>query len=288
MTKGKFLTGLIGVAISLMIISCGKDNGNPTIKFIPGPGFTGKDTIIKVNDTLPVKLDLNWNGTDLLDKLDVRVLDVTIQTFEVEGETVTFLLNLVKGTDEVEEWSFVIIDVKGNQSSVDLTLTKDPNSIYGAFRFYATVQLGAQNNTLKSPFISFQDNKALTFNLDQAFTNPSKIDLLFYYDEVTKATLASPGSDLPDNLYRNINSWAIRPVSRFLKSAMTVPEFNNMTTDAPIIDGWNDTLSVSKATELKPNDIWLIKMSSGKKGVLLVKQAGTNENGEIDFAIKVQ
>lgn len=291
MTKEKFLTRIIVVLISLMIISCGKDSGDPTIKFIPGPGFTGKDTIIRVNYPLIVSLEVNWNGTDVLELLEVRQNDVSIQGFEVSGEKATFNLNLVKGTDDLEKWTFVIIDTRDNQSSIDLILTKDPNSEYGAILYYPSIELGAQNNIAKQAFLSFQTEPAMLYNLDQAFVNQSKIDLIFYADQLTNATLASPGSDIPDNLYegsRSISRWSVRPVSRFQKSAMTVQDFNALANDAAIVNAWNEEQAVSKAVDLKINDIWLIKLQSGKKGAILVKKVISMDNGEIEFAIKVQ
>ncbi len=293
MTPRKFLLSCTAVLISLLIISCKKDNVDPTIKFIPGPGFTGKDTIIKVNYMLTVKIEVNWNGTDSLNMLDVKQNDVSIQTFPVSGKKYTFNLNIRKGTDETEKWTFVIIDLKGNQSGISLTLTKDPNSEFGAILYYSSVGLGAQNNTGKGGFISFQTQPATTYTLEGAFSinNQAKIDLLYYSDPLTHATLASPGSDVPDSLFpgpRNFSYWSVRPISRFLKSDMTVVDFNDMSTDADIVTGWSDTGTVSKAGELKVDDIWLLKLQSGKKGVMLISRITGADAGEIEFAIKIQ
>jgi hypothetical protein len=291
MTSKRLLRGFLTVFIAVLIISCKKDNLNPIIKFVPGPGFTGKDTTIRVNYTLKVSLQVDWNGTDALKTLDIKQNNVSIQTFGVTGETAGFDLNLLKGTDQTEKWTFVIIDVKGNQASISLTLTKDPNSEFGPIDFYSVVLLGAQNNTTKGGFISFQTQPATTYTLEGAFINQSKIDLLYYSDGLTNATLASPGSDLPDNLYpgaRNLSTWAVKPVTRFMKSTMTVQEFNSIVIDAPIVNGWIDASSVSKAVDLKVDDIWLIKLQSGKKGAVLVKRISAGDTGEIEYSIKIQ
>lgn len=291
MTNRKFLTGLAIVLTSLFIMSCKKDNENPTIKFIPGPGFTGKDTMMMVSDTLPVTIEVNWNGTDVLDLLDVRQNDISLQTVAVGVDKATYNIDLIKGSDETEKWTFIIIDKNDNQSQVDLTLTKDPNSEFSAIQYYSSVLLGAQNNTGKGGFISFQTQPATTYTLEVAFINQAKIDLLFYSDLLTNSTLASPGSDIPDNLYpgsRNISLWSVHTVSRFLKSEMTVQDFNVITNDAPIVNSWSDTRSVSKAGDLKTDDIWLIKLQSGKRGAILIKRIVAGADGEIEFAIKIQ
>ena len=291
MTNRRLLSALAIVLTTLLIISCKKDSNNPTIKFVPGPGFTGKDTLMKVNYKLTVTLEVNWNGTDALDLLDVKQNDVSLQTFILEGEKATYNLNIIKGTDETEKWTFVVIDTQGNQSEVSLTITKDPNSEYGAVIYYSSVGLGAQNNTAKGGFVTFQSQPATIYTLEGAFTNQQKIDLLYYSDLLTQATLASPGSDIPDGLYpgsRNISLWPVRPISHFLKSVMTVQDFNAISNDAAIINAWSDHLSVIKAGDLKTDDIWLVKLQSGKKAAILVKRIVAGDAGEIEFAIKVQ
>jgi len=292
MTKRKLLTALVIVLTSLLIISCKKNNGDPTIKFVPGPGFTGKDTMMMVADTLPITIEVNWNGTDVLKTLDVKQNDVSITTIAMDGETATFNLDILKEADETEKWAFVIIDIKGNQSGINLTLTKDPNSEFGAIQYYSSIPLGAQNNTVKDGFISFQTQPDATiYNIINAFTNAAKIDIFYYSDQATNSTLASPGSDIPDNLYpgsRNISLWSVHTVSRFLKSAMTVQDFNAITNDAAIVNAWSDTRSVSIAGDLKTNDIWLVKLQSGKKGAILVNRIVAGDDGEIEFAIKIQ
>jgi hypothetical protein len=291
MTNKRLLTVLAMAFISLMIISCKKDNGTPTIKFVPGPGFTGKDTIIKVNQTLLVALQINWNGTDSLQTLDIQQNGVSAQQFPIAGDKISTRLEIIKGTDATEKWTFVAIDVKGNQSSVTLTLTKDPNSEVGAIFYYASVVLGAQNNTTRPGFISFQTQPATTYTLEGAFINQAKIDLLYYSDATTFSTLSSPGADIPANLYpgaRSISGWTTKNVDGFIKTTMSVQDFTSMVTDASIISAWSDSKSVSKAGSLKADEIWLVKMQSGKKGAVHVKRIVAGDGGEIEFAIKIQ
>lgn len=292
MTNRKIPTGIAAILIAMLIVSCSKDNGNPIIKFKTGPGFTGKDTLMMVADTLPVVLDISWNGKDVLETLDIRQNDVSFGSTTLSGENTTLGVNLIKGTDESEKWTFVVLDTKGNQGEISLTLTKDPNSKYGVIKYYASVVLGAQSNTTKDGFISFQTQPdASIFNIVFAFANAGKIDLLYYSDQVTNATLASPGSDIPDNLYpgsRNISLWPVRNISSFLKSDMTVEAFNNISTDAVIINSWSDTGAVSKAGNLKVDDIWLVKLVTGKMGAFLVKRISAGDVGDIELAIKIQ
>jgi hypothetical protein len=291
MTNKRILTVLAIVLTSLVIIGCKKDPLPPTIKFVPGPGFTGKDTVMKVNYVLNVSLEVIWNGTDSLDKLDIRQNDVSIEVLPVGGDKNTIRLNLLKGPDETEKWTFVIFDIMGTQAAINLTLTRDPASEYGGIIYYSPVVLGAQNNTTKGGFLGFQPGSATSYTLEVAFSNQAKIDLLYYSDLLTYATLASAGSDIPDNLYpgsRNISLWSVRPISRFLKSDLSVSDFNSITTDASIINGWSDSNTVSKAGELKVDQIWLVKLQSGKKAAIHIRRISAGDAGEIEMGIKIQ
>jgi hypothetical protein len=291
MTKSRFINGLAILLITILILGCNKDHGTPTIRFVPGTGFTGKDTIIKVNYLITVTMEVNWNGTDSLQLLEVQQDGSTRQTYAVSADKAIISLDILKGTLDTETWTFIIKDVKANQSSVSLKLTKDPNSEYGAITYYSPVTLGAQGNTAKGGFIGFQTTPATIYSLENAFANQSKTDILFYSDAATNATLASPGSDIPDNLYpgsRNIALWAVRNAARFMKSTMSVQDFVSISSDAPILNGWSDAQSVTRAGDLKVDDIWLVKLQNGKKAAILVKRIVAGEAGEIDFGIKIQ
>ncbi len=291
MITRKILTGLTAVFLTVLSFSCTKDGGSPTIRFMKGPNFTGKDTVIRVNYELPVAIEVFWNGTDLLKQLDINRNDMLFGTYAISGDTSRFTFNVIKTADATEKYTFIIRDVKENQASLSITLTKDPNSEFGSIKYYGPVVLGAQNNIVKPAFISFQDKTGTIFNLDQAFVNQSKIELMYYFDGTTQSTLAGPGSDIPDNLYpgsRNIALWATRNEAKFLKTALLPADFQSINTDAPIVNAWSETQSVTKAVQLKANEVWLVKLKSGRKGAILVNRVLAGEDGELEFYIKIQ
>jgi hypothetical protein len=285
------LKWILVVLVSLMIFSCGKDSQNPTIEFVPNQGFSGRDTMIKVNYSLTVTLEVNWNGVDVLSELEVQRNDASIYTYPLSGESAVVSFNITKGSDDTEQWTFIISDINGNQSDIKITLTKDPSSEFGAIDYYNSIVMGAQNNTSRDGFISFQTFPATTYTLEGGFANPAKIDLLYYSDLLTLATLASPGSGIPETLYfgpRNVILWSTLNTSKFLKSALSVQNFNEISNDAPIVNSWVETEAVLKATDLKANDVWIVKLQSGKKAAILVKSIVPGDKGEIEYAIKIQ
>ena len=123
MINKKLLSGFAAIAFTLLMIGCSKDNGDPTIKFVTGRDFTGKDTVMLVGDTLPVTIKVTWNGTDVLDNLDIRCNGTSVGNATVDQTEASFTINLIKSASETELWSFVIIDKKDNKAQADLTLT---------------------------------------------------------------------------------------------------------------------------------------------------------------------
>ena len=287
----RILTGLSVILVFIMITGCAKDKGNPSIKFVAGTGFTGKDAIIKVADTLVVQMEIGWNGVDKLKQLESSVNDGSPSISPLSGDSILAWFTIIKGVSDLEKWTFVVKDEADNQSSITLNLTRDPNSEYGAILYFAPVSLGAQNNTTKGGFIGFPEKSATIYTLESAFSNQANVGLLYYSDLLTHATLASPGSDIPADLFpgaRNISLWTIKNASRFMKSTLTAAEFSAISTDAPIVKPWKDALSVSSAGELKVNDVWLVSLASGRKGAILVKGIVGADAGELQFEIKIQ
>jgi hypothetical protein len=155
--------------------------------------------------------------------------------------------------------------------------------------YFSAIVLGAQNNTSKGGFLSFSAN--VTYRLDQAYVNQDKIDLLCYYDGTDFLTLSSPGSEIPETIFagqRNVINWTTRNKTFFIKTTMKEADFMSVATDAPIVGAWNDNNALQKASDLKAGDVYLFKLNSGKKGILLVRRLTSFEDGEVEFAVKIQ
>jgi hypothetical protein len=277
------------IFLPVLIFSCGKEHGDPSIKLAEEAGFISKDTILKVNDSIKVKLEAEWNGFDLLNLFEVRMNDEKVGTSSLNNEGAVFTLTLTKGTLETEIWDFLISDKRGNSDKVSLVITKDPNSIYGEIIQITPIVLGFQKSLSKPGLISFSTNQ--TFNLDQAYVNQGKIDLLGYYDNQTEATLASPGSDIPEATFsgsRNPLLWTTRNTTKFLKINYTEAQFESVVNDVPILNLWSDSQAVTKATHIAKGDVFLFRLESGRKGMLLIRKVNAGEDGDIEFSVRVQ
>jgi hypothetical protein len=280
---------IIALVVSAVLVSCGKEHGDPALKLVEDTGFVSKDTVLKVNDSIRVKLEAEWNGFDLLNLFEIRVNDEKVSTQSLNVEGAVFTLTLTKGTAETEIWDFLVSDKRGNSDKVTLVLTKDPNSLYGEVIQISPIVLGFQKSLSKPGLIGFSTNQ--TFNLDQAYLNQSKIDLLGYFDNTTEATLASPGSDIPESIFsgsRNPVLWTTRNTTRFLKVNLQESDFNAVINDVTIINSWSESQSVNKASHLTRGDVYLFRLESGRKGILLIKKVNSGEDGDIEFSVKIQ
>ncbi|HBB90264.1 MAG TPA: hypothetical protein DC042_00665 [Bacteroidales bacterium] len=287
--KSTPLSFIATLLVASLLTGCGKDNGNPTIKFGTAPGLVYEDTILKVNDSIRISVEAEWNGFDQLNLLEIRLDGEKVSSQSLKTESAVFTITLVKSTLETELWEFIVSDKRANSAQVELTLSKDPGSEYGNVIEISPILLGAQNSLSKPGLFSFQSNQY--FTLEQAFPNQDKIDLLLYSDNSTQSTLASPGADIPETVFagsRNPILWNMRNLTRFLKISYTEADFNKVLTDAPILNAWSETQSVSKAATLKVGDVYLFKLQSGRKGILLVKRIIAGDDGEVEFTVRIQ
>ena len=275
--------------MGILFASCGKDNGDPTIKLVEGPGFVSRDTVLKVNDSIKVKVEAEWNGFDLLEKIDLYLNGEYVVNYPMKEEGVILTMTLRKSALETENWEFRAVDKRRNSASVELTLTKDPNSEYGSIVQISPIVLGAQKSANKPGFLSFQTNQ--TFTIEQAFPNQDKIDLLFYSDADSHATFASPGADFPASIFdgiRNPLNWTTRNLTRFIKVEYSESKFNAIVNDVPMVDGWSDDKSLTQAKNLAAGDVWLFRLQSGRKGILRVTRITAGDDGDIEFSVKIQ
>jgi len=272
------------------ISSCQKDMGPPSISFVEGDGFVNKDTILMVGDTITVGVVLEWNGTDQLRTLDVYVSEQLMQSYHLDildrGE---YSFKLMKSFSEEEIWKFTLIDEDGNQGSISIVLSKDPNSINGPVKYFNIVKLGAQNNIFFPGFLSFLG--PLSYNLEGAFQNQEAIDLIYYYGDDDQACIASPDANLQSGIFSGdaaIENWTTKNSTRFIKTEMTPVQFENIFHDGLIIPFYSDENAIPKAKDLNIGDVYVFKTGSGLFGAFLVKGLEGTHDGEIEIGVKIQ
>lgn len=285
----KRYTLMMLLILPLAFHSCKKDNGAPTLKFLTDAPYVSEDVMIGLGDSVKIGLLADWNGVDLLKTLEVKKNDNQVQVYNLDVESAQFTLTIKKGIDETERWEFKLTDAEGHKVVLSLSITLDPDSGAGSILYYESITLGAQSNNARPGFFSV--SSASLFNLASAFGSQGEIDLLCYYDETEKMVIASPGANLSDNTFQgshNVTLWQTKNTTNFILTTMSETDFAQVVHDGPMVSSWNDLNGKRKAKELKPGDVYLFKIQSGKLGLFLVKSLSEGPDGEVAFALKVQ
>jgi len=289
----KRVKGILSVSLILVLvtgfISCEKNRIPPVISIAEAEGFQSNDTILAVGDTIKVLIDFTWNGVHKVLDMEMKVNDQVAGKYKIDKEQGQFSVTIVKGLAETEVWDFVITDTGGNTASTILTLTKDPDSRYGGVKYFDSVSLGAQLNTTRPGFMSVA--LATYYNIDAAFLNQEKVDLFFYYDDIDKAALASPAAEIDSDVFTGPQApgnWTTRNVSLFEKVSLDGDDFLAVYHDGYIIDNFDPSKAFNKATDLAAGNVYLFQIQNGEKGILYVISITPFNDGEVNFAFKIQ
>jgi len=281
--------GLIAISLILGTFSCDKEKLKPVVVFADEPGYQANDTMLAVGDTIKVLLDLTWNGKHRINDVELRVNDQLAGKYDVDIDEGQFSIIIVKGLSETELWDFIISDEGGNTTTITLTLTKDPNSVFSGLKYFDSIYLGAQSNPTRPGFLSISNSTY--YRLEAAYQNQALIDLLFYYDETDKATIASPGANISDGIFQGDwapSNWETRNTARFLKVDIIPEDFFGMIHDGFIIENYDADSAKRKARELAAGDVYLFELENGKKGIFYVNSVVEAIDGEVNIALKVQ
>ena len=170
------------IAIFLIgAFSCNKEELKPVLSFASKPGYQANDTVLAVGDTIKVLLDITWNGKHRITEVVLNVNDQLAGKYPLDVDEGQFSFTIVKGLPDVEVWDFTVSDEGGNVQTIRLTLTKDPNSLYGGLKYYDSIYLGAQGNPDRPGFLSLTNSTY--YRLEGAYLNQSMVEVIFYFDE---------------------------------------------------------------------------------------------------------
>jgi len=285
----KLIYGLLIAVFFIGFSSCDKEKMQPIISFAIEPGYLANDTILEVGDTIKVMLDITWNGKHRVTGVELMVNDKIAGEYPIDMDTGQFSITLIKGLPETEVWDFTITDAGNNSSTITLILSKDPNSKYSGLKYFDSISLGAQSHVNKQGFMSLEHSTY--YNLDGAFANQEKIDLIFYCDDIEGATIASPGANIGEDVFsagKAPSEWTIQNTSKFQKVEMLPEVFFGLFHDGYILDNYNEDEAKPKAKELADGDIYLFQTEGGKKGILYINSIVNGADGEVNFALKIQ
>lgn len=286
----KISLGLIGLllAITGFFSSCSKDTTtvdalvsiksstdttvSPNATFIiswdarKGDSKMKKVTITKNDAALT-----GWNGKEIPSASSEQYIDYATLTADPNAGVYNYKVLILDSDDAILGSATVKITVKAA----------------GEINTYSAILMGGQLNANLGSFLA--TTTGTVYQLADAKTHASAVDILYFYGTTKAATLASPDdadaatvSDLDLGNFSKLNA------TRFGTSTLSSSDFAAITDDTDIanISG----LSATKANNLSANTVLSFKTEAGKIGLILVKEitGTTGADRAIKIDVKVQ
>jgi hypothetical protein len=293
------LVSLLIIASVLLFISCEEEESvkrpNPTISIISDLTYVSDDTTISVGKIFTIGINADYNGYNMLTNFIVKINGERYIDLGIYKETYIKEVEITKGLEDIEEIEFIIRDIEGNSDSTSLTITKNPNVVYGEIEEYKDIPLGAQNSTEYGSFFSLSNGTV--YDLESGYNNSELIDIVAYYDDFDKLEkwiLGSPGANIGELVFPGefaIDNWETVNTTRYPSSAIdvTVDEFDSAQNDSILlVHSFAFDSGKRKAKTLEPGDIFSFVREDNLIGMFkVVSTSGTN-SGSIIVDFKIQ
>lgn len=285
------------LAISMIVTACQKDEDDdpvtpPQISLIDETGYISTDATVAAGDEIKVKVDLQKGSLNITNFI-VKVMTETEQTYFDTGMNTTGLIwegSFTKTNAASEEWTFIARDIEGNSSSTAFVITLDTSAQYTPLSDHGQVVFGAQDNAQTGGCYNILTQTIYTHQAAAADTViQSGIDLLYYYADDDKNTIASSGANIEDGVFPvNPGTWTITRETRYFKTSLAEDDFNMAVNDSIILANYEQGDAKRKAKNLQSGNIYTFKTESGQLGMFMVDAVdGTNE-GNITISLKIQ
>ncbi len=284
----------------ILFFACNKPEPtfpNPSIWLETADGLVSHDSTLLLGAKVKIRIHANTNSDVALTHFNITcTLDSIITAFDtgIYDNEFVYSLNISKGMALNEKLQFYVRDRMGRKSdTISLNLKKDSASIFGDIHYFPSVHLGAQNNSEVGSFYSF--NTEQSYFIPEAYLIQNEINLIYLYDliETDANTIASPGANVDASLFGDefgLANWTIRNTTRFeLKSNLAETDFVNCQNDSLILSNtFVFSSGYRKAKNLVPGMIYAFVTETGQQGLFLLKQVEGQENGTVEFDIKMQ
>lgn len=280
--------------VSALFINAGckkeKEPVLPTIKLKQASGYISSDVSAAYADTLLFGITVDYNGADNLVKFQLMCDDSLMVDSTINTTRFVFEYTALKSVKDKEVWKFMTTDFAGNKVMDSVTVT----GAFGEISSYSSIVLGAQNNTSVPGFVSFSNNTATLYTLDEAFNHQADLDLFCFYENtsghVNLMTLAAPGSNITGIFGgdHDPSNYTTKNVTFFVKTSLTAADFNAVSNDAKILASFDPNNKFKKAKLLTAGDVYAILLHSGKYGLFKVVAVHGTEDGTLEIAAKIQ
>ncbi len=300
MRKATFLFSFLLLAgIALMFTACNKDDDDPddpqptyypTIDFKGGGDYVSSDVTVDTGANIHIGITAAMNATS---KEDLRTFTVTrvvnntpevIYNEEFKEENYSFdSVFVALGEAATAKYIFTVKDDDAKEAEVSLNVTTVvPEPQYGEINYFEGVVLGSFNDQTGS-FYSVSEN--MVYTIAEANAASEKIDFVYYYGAVNKASIGAP-DDAGVNQVYNLDAWTTINETRFYNTEYTAEEFDAMENDALLVD--LETFEETSMTMLQGEEVFAFMTAGGKKGLIKVAEIPVMREDLITFDVKVQ
>jgi hypothetical protein len=281
--------------LALLATACDKSEENnipPTIKLIEEAGYIAGDTTLASGDEIKVKVQLIKGDLNITNFL-INVYTDSVSTYFDTGMNTPNLIwegKFLKTLAPAEGWKLTAIDREGNATATGFTITLDSSAQYGDIISYSPIAFGAQDNPATGGCFNIADSTIYGYQEVAADTSLQKgIDIVCFYDDEDKNTIASPGANFPDGVFPvNPAEWTYINTTRYLKTSLTRDDFNTANNDSIILANYDEGEAKRKAKKLKAEDVYTFRTQDGRLGIFIVDSVEGTTEGTVNISLKTQ
>lgn len=282
------------VMIVLISVSCKKDEEKnpPSIRLMDESGYVHSDTLLASGEDIRLKVLMQKGDLNITNFL-IEVFSDTVSRYVDTAMNTDYLLwegTFLKTLAEIEEWHFTVRDRDGNSASAALIIGLDTGSQYGALLAHPAAVFGAQGNQLVAGCYDTGEQEMYFHQEVAADTSlQSLVDILYFYDEGDKNTIASPGANIADGIFPvNPGDWTYSNTTRYIKTSLTDDDFEAAENDSILLANYDEGSAKRKAKNLTSGDIYTFRTQSGKLGIFRVDAVEGSNEGTLTVSIKTQ
>jgi|WetSurMetagenome_2_1015567.scaffolds.fasta_scaffold05443_3 hypothetical protein len=200
-------------------------------------------------------------------------------------------LTFIRGYGTNEMWKFFIMNSARDTASVSINVYKGSGSAYGEINFYPSITLGYQGNAVYSQFLDIHTGVA--YSSAAVAGNESMIDLVMLWHVNGYPTLSCPGYNATQQYYPLLASWSVRNITTYDyytsdNNLITMAQFDAAENDSLLTTGYRPALVSGFSKYAYTGKVVPFKTADGKYGLIKVIEAGENNDGTAEIAIKIQ
>jgi hypothetical protein len=187
-------------------------------------------------------------------------------------------------------YSFTVTDKNDLTANKSFTITVEQTG--GPIKSW-TATLGAHQAAAGSSFASITGD---VYQMDDAKTNSTLIDFLYFYGAINHATIAAPDDATAATVFNNVNNglstWSTKNSTRFKTTSLTAENFDAIADDLLLVSNATGA-SDSYKNELAVGDVIAFvtdadKTGGAKMGLIKIVSITPEANGSMQIAVKVQ